>query len=166
MFETLEVNEWINQMLLRNVPFDNWQFIWPALVVGDEINTFVTQVCTKVRAGTFTGHLVIDVPTTRVEKEMRGKKSTLLTVWNTYGAVDCIMNAYMTLEAKSIQIETLREGYIENATSRITGEGYRRIVWPTMDTSDDPRSWPQVPPNAAMHNRTSSLLCKAVFSLV
>ena len=152
-------------MLAHNVPSGVWQFVWAAFVVGDMVDQFLNQVCLMVHEGTFTGDLLTDVPITPVEKEVRGKMSTLLAVWETYGEVPCVMKAYMALSLKSVQITMMCEGYVENAIDIITGEGYRRVVWPTLvESSDGPRSWPRIAP-AAMEERTAALLCKAVFSL-
>jgi hypothetical protein len=169
MYGDHDVSGGVEQMLAHNVPSGVWPFVWAAFVVGAMVDLFLNQVCIMVHEGTFTGDLLTDVPITPVEKEVRGKMSTLLAVWETYGEVPCVMKAYMALSLKSVQITMMRERYVENTIDRLPAienaiEGYRRVVWLTLVAPDGPRSWPRVAP-AAMEERTAALLCKAVFSL-
>ena len=99
-----------------------------------------------------------------MEKEVKGKMATLMAVFVTYGEVSCVMQAYMALSRKALQINATREGYVEDAIDDLTGEGYRRVVWPTLVDPEGPRSWPRIAPRP-MEERTAELLCKAVFSL-
>jgi hypothetical protein len=154
----------IDELLEYGVPSGVWQFLWPAFVVGDLVAQFCNQVCIMVREGIFTGDLLTGVPITLVEKEVRGKMSTLLAVWAAYGPVSCVMKAYMAFSIKTAQITMKRAGYVEDAIDDITGEGYRRVVWPTLEAPEGPGSWPHIAPRP-MNERTIELLCKAVFSL-
>ena len=164
MYGDHDVSGGIDQLLEYGVPFGVWRFLWPAFVVGDLVAQFCNQVCIMVREGIFTGALLTEVPITLVEKEVRGKMSTLLAVWETYGEVSCVMKAYMAFSLKFVQITTMREGYVENVIDDISGEGYRRVVWPTLEAPEGPESWSRIAP-PELNKRTSELLCKAVFSV-
>jgi hypothetical protein len=158
MYGDQNIGKEVEQMLANNVPPGVWPFVWRALVVGALVDLFCDQVCTMVHEGTFTGSLLTDVPVTPVEKEVRGQLATLLTLWETYGDVPCVMKAYMALTFKSFQMHMMREGYVEH-------EEYRRVVWPTLVRARaGPGSWQRIAP-VAMEERTAALLCKAVFRL-
>ena len=159
------IGEEIGQMVANNVPPGIWSFVWPALVVGALVDLFCDQVCTMVHDETFTGSLLTDAPVTLVEKEVRGQLATMLTLWETYGDVPCVLKAYMALTFKSVQIQMMREGYGEHVrVDIITGTGYRRVVWPTLIAQAGPGAWQHIEP-VAMKERTAALLCKAVFRL-
>jgi hypothetical protein len=89
--------------------------------------------------------------------------ATLLAVFVTYGEVGCVMKAYTVLSLKALQLNATREGYVEDAIDD-QGQGYRRVVWPTLEAPEGPESWSRIAP-PVLNKRTSELLCKAVFSV-
>jgi hypothetical protein len=158
----------IGQMLAMGVPPSAWPYLWEAMVLGNVVATFRDEVDAKVNEGDGlwwgTGTRLAEAPLTDVEKELRGKTSTLQSVLVTYGEVGCVVTALLAISLKQVQITAYREGYIEDAVDN-RGQGYRRVVWPTLEQSPGPESWSRIEP-LEMNKRTYELLCKAVFSVV
>ncbi len=154
-------------MLAKGVPPSAWPYLWEAMVLGNVVATFRDEVDAKVNAGDGmwwgTGTRLAEAPLTDVEKELRGKTSTLQSVVVTYGEVGCVVTALLAISLKQVQITAYREGYVEDDVDD-RGQGYRRVVWPTLVDPEGPRSWPRIAPRP-MEERTAELLCKAVFSL-
>jgi hypothetical protein len=154
-------------MLAKGVPPSAWPYLWEAMVLGDVVGLFRYEVGAKVYEGDGrwwrTGTRLAEAPLTDVEKEIRGKMSTLQSVFVTYGEVGCVMTAFLALSLKQAQITAYREGYVEDAVDD-RGQGYRRVVWPTLEQSPGPESWSRIEP-PEMNKRTYELLCKAVFSV-
>ena len=128
-----DIDDALRQMVVRQVPTAIWPSVWPALMVGAVVDLFCDHISAMVHDGTFTGSSLTAAPITLVEEEVRGKLATLMAVWASYGDVPCVLKAYMEFAFKSVQIQLMREGYVEHVTCDIiTGLGYRRVVWPTL----------------------------------
>jgi hypothetical protein len=149
------------------VPTAAWSSLWPAMVLGDVVRLFRQEVGAKVREGDGewwrTGTSLVGAPLTDVEKTMRGQKATLQSIlWN-YGVVGCVMTAFLGLTFKQARIDAYREGYVESAVDD-QGQGYRRVVWPTLELSPGPETWSRIEP-PKMDKRNHELMFKAVFSV-
>jgi hypothetical protein len=166
MFGLHDVSGGVDQLLAHDVPRSIWPFMWSALCLGDVVGQYRYQVSVKVREGLgwwYSGAPLAEAPLTEVEKEVKGKMATLLAVFVTYGEVGCVMKAYMALSLKALQLNATREGYVEDAIDD-QGQGYRRVVWPTLEAPEGPESWSRIAP-PVLNKRTSELLCNAVFSV-
>jgi hypothetical protein len=160
-----DIDDELGHMVASDVSHATWPFVWPALMLGAVVNLLCDHISAMVHDGTFTGSSLTAAPITLVEEEVRGKLATLMATWASYGDVPCVLKAYMELAFKSVQIQLMREGYVEHVTCDIiTGLGYRRVVWPTLIAQDGAEAWQRNEP-VAMKKRTAALLCKAVFRL-
>ena len=150
------------------MPTAAWPSLWPAMVLGDVVSLFRHEVGAKVYEGDGewwrTGTSLVEAPLTDVEKTMRGQKATLQSILWIYGEVGCVMTAFLALSFKQARIDAYREGYVESAVDD-QGQGYRRVVWPTLELSPGPATWSRVEPQQ-MDKRNHELLVKTVFSVV
>ena len=91
-------------------------------------------------------------------------ENSLQTVLWHYGDLYCVSSALLGITFKQARIDAYREGYVESAVDD-QGQGYRRVVWPTLELSPGPATWSRVEPQQ-MDKRNHELLFKAVFSVV
>jgi hypothetical protein len=138
------------------------------MVLGDVGLLFRQEVDAKVREGNgewwHTGTSLVGAPITDVEKTLRGQKATLQSILWHYGVLDCVTSAFLGITFKQARIDAYREGYVESAVDD-QGQGYRRVVWPTLELSPGPATWSPGEPQR-MDTRNHELLFKAVFSIV